>query len=279
MSEEQRFVRYAVDGNVAVIALNDGGRLNPIGTEMREGIEDALTLAEHDDNVGCIVLTGEGRAFSSGADMSGGPPATTSHEWYVYHEKVETFLTRVHGAKKPIVAAVNGMCHGLGLILAAHCDLVVASDKASFGLIESRMGSAGAGVFPLLIGAQWTKFLILTGETISAQKACEIGLVLAVVEDARLHERSLSLAQRIASMPRAAAFLNKRNVDGTLDIMGWAANRPFTTTHTAVVDAMLPLAQNARGEVLMDVLRTDGLRAFIKARDEALGPSWFQEDD
>jgi enoyl-CoA hydratase/carnithine racemase len=271
------FVSCERRGNVLLLTLNRPERLNALRHDMRERLNDAVRDASRDDDIGCIVLTGAGRAFSSGADMSLGPPATNVADWYLYHEDHDRNHNAVRESRKPVIAAINGICYGAGLILAAHCDLLIASDKARFSLLEARMGSAGASVMPFHIGPQWAKYLILTGEAISAQRAKDIGLILEVVDHDQLESRVLALAQHIANMPARAVQLNKKQVDATMDIIGWSANEVYTRSQTAIIDDAAKDAKNVEGEVLMHVLRDRGVQAFVEARDKGLDKPWLPD--
>jgi enoyl-CoA hydratase/carnithine racemase len=263
------------DPGVVEIALDDPDHLNPIGYEAMSGLVDAFETIDSDDNVRCAILTGRGRAFSAGGDMSG-VTEETAIQWYAFYERFDATLERLRRMHKPVIAAVGGICYGAGMMLAAQCDLVVASSAATFGLIESRMGSPAGGAFTYLIGPQWAKFLMLTGEIIDAQRAREIGLVLEVIEKERFNERVDALAARIAAMPATGVMLNKQNVDGTMEAMGWTQNAIFTRALKAVLQSTAPEARSADGTKLRDVLQQEGLRAFIAARDAAFREPWLE---
>lgn len=209
--------------------------------------------------------------------MSPDPPSTTA-EWYAFYERFDRVVDRLHRMHTPVIAVVDGLCYGAGMMLAAHCDLVIASGRARFSLIEARMGSSGAVVFPHLIGAQWTRFLILTGDTISARRAQRIGFVLDVVEHDRLDSAVAALAARVAAMPSPGAMLNKHGVDGTLDMMGWARDTAFTRGLRSVIEASAVDARSMDGVLLRDILRQEGLRALIAARDAPFGAPWMDDE-
>ena len=141
------------------------------------------------------------------------------------------------------------------------------------------MGASGVDVFPYIIGPQWSKFLMLSGEIISARKALEIGLVINVVPHEELWERTLDLASRISAMPRFGVMLNKRNVDGTLDMMGWASNKRFSRSHKAIVEAMGEHAEASDGRLLRQIRAEDGFQAFKEARDKAFREPWFRDEE
>ena len=157
---------------------------------------------------------------------------STTYDWYRIHSEMVEHLNRVQDCMKPVVATVNGLCYGSGVILAAHCDMVIASDAATFGFVEGRMGLAGIGMLPFHIGGQWAKFLITTGEVITATRAQDIGLALEVVRAADLAARVQGLGERIAAMPPYGVELNKRSVNATLDAMGWPRRRASTSRTT-----------------------------------------------
>ncbi len=168
-------------GPVVRISFNRPEQLNALShgpDSVHENLNQALGEADADDDVRCIVVTGTGRAFSSGGDMRQGRQEMPSltvwnggarhNAWdsYMFHEEEDGDMELVHNLHKPVIAMINGMCYGAGLIFAAHCDLRLASDRARFSLIEARMGASGVDVFPYIIGNQWAKFLMLSGEII-----------------------------------------------------------------------------------------------------------------
>lgn len=275
-------VSYERRGAVALVTLDRPDVLNALNQEMRDDLLEATQTADADGEIRAIVITGRGRAFSSGAQLGGGgrdAPVRTPHDWYLTHERNDRWASDIRDLHKPTIAAVNGHCYGAGLILAAHCDFILAGSKSRFSLLEARIGSAGAATLPFLVGPQWAKFLILTGEIISAHKAAEIGLALEVVADESLIDRALELGGRIAAMPPIGVTLNKRGVNGTLDLIGWADNRVFSRSHAALTDAMIAHAVASGGEILMETLRADGWEAFKEARDRAFERSWLEPDD
>src|SRR5216683_1682797 len=197
---------------IATITLNDPDRLNPLGREMRIAVGTALAEADADPEVRCVILTGAGRAFSTGADQSHGDPVESAYDWYwlIYKNPYGVAPIDPYNMRTPVIAAINGMCYGAGMIHASECDLVVAAESARFCMIETRMGHGGAGSLPYFIGPQWTRFLMYTGEIISARKAKEIGLVLEVIADDELASRVRALATRIVAMPGNVDELNKQ---------------------------------------------------------------------
>jgi enoyl-CoA hydratase/carnithine racemase len=270
--------------HVLRLTLNRPETLNAISQgpgSMQDELNRAFASADADDDVRCVLLTGSGRAFCSGADTSerarDTETATTAWETYRAQDRSNREVEQIRSMYKPVIAAINGICYGGGLILAAHCDILVASEDAKFSLIEGRMGMSGAESLPLLIGPQWAKFLIWTGEAISARRAKEIGLVLEVVPSDRLGEQTLDLASRIAAMPKFGVMLNKRNIDGVMNMMGWDNSKRFSVSHTSITESMVPLAESSDGKNLSRVLAEGDFAAFKKARDGGFKAPWLTE--
>jgi enoyl-CoA hydratase/carnithine racemase len=286
MDEQPRGVAGAVlcdvERGVATVTMNRPEKLNPLSNEVRSIIQRLFDELDRDDATRCIILTGTGRAFSSGGDVTEGPEGEGANDilaWYELGEAAGGKDARldIRLLHKPVIAAVNGLCYGAGLVLASSCDLVVANESARFGMIEARVGEGGSQTLPYLIGAQWTKFLMFTGEVISARKAKEIGLVLEVTPDGHLMERVHDLARRIAAMPRHQVMMSKRQTDGTLDMMGYRANLSFSLPNQAILNSLSSLAEAPDGRLLAEILKNEGWPAFKAARDEPHADPWLPE--
>jgi enoyl-CoA hydratase/carnithine racemase len=270
-------ILYASSDGVARITLNEPGRLNAIDHgpgSMEDELVAALALAERDDDVGCIVITGTGRAFSSGGDMGlGGMETPVDHLRFL--EGTNRANEAIRNCAKPTVGAINGICYGAALIMVLHLDLLIAVEEARFGMIETRFGAVGVEMLPFAVGVQWAKFLAISGEIISAGRAREIGLVLEVFPRDDFEAKVSDLARRIAAMPRHGVALNRRLINGAAVMMGWHAQRELGVALNTVTSAMVDHAQNARGQNLQRVLRDEGWAAFKEARDAAFSEPWL----
>jgi enoyl-CoA hydratase/carnithine racemase len=281
-------ILYEVKDRVATITMNQPEKLNALGGLMREEMAHAARTADEDSEVRCMVLTGSGRAFSSGAQLEGGLPvrnedggvdAETLWGWWRFHNRHDAGgVLSGRELYKPLIAAVNGICYGGGMIMTTECDIVIASDKARFSMIEARMGSSGITNVPFLVGPQWAKILMLTGEIVTARRAERIGFVSLVVPHDQLLARAHAMARRIAAMPRYGVMLNKANIDGTMDMMGWLANKRFSNSHTVVTETMAMFAETPDGRRLQDIFKKEGFHAFRQARDAALEEVILPED-
>jgi len=285
MGDYKHLLYEVFGGSVACLTLNRPDALNALSQgpgSLQDELNAAMARADADDVIRSIVITGAGRAFCAGADtteMTGESQTVVPTPWRQYrsqHAFAED-LERIRNVSKPVLAAINGICYGGGVLLAAHCDIRIASDDAKFSMIEGRMGMSGAEILPFLVGPQWAKFLIWTGESISAQRAKDIGLVLDVVPADRLVERVIDLAMRIAAAPQFGVMMNKRNINGTEDLMGWSANRLFSNSHTTLTELMVPIAAGPDGRPLQQILADEGFRAFKAARDAAHPTPWLHE--
>ena len=286
---EYVYLLYEKSDGVAVITLNRPNKLNALSPELFAEIDAALAEAEEDDEVRAIILTGAGRAFSTGSAMGASdaeaplPPAAVPRgRWAREHPstfepyaRLEEWLSwnrdryrgwfNMRDLTKPIIAAVNGYCLGAALELALWCDMVIAAADAEFGQPEIRHGSIMASVLPWHVGMQKAKEIILTGDTIDATEAHRIGLVIRVVPRDKLLDEAMRLARRIARVPRHAVMLNKLQIDTAMEDMGIRNGM----AHAHLVDTMChylmrePGTESAR---LFDLMPR-GLKAFLDARD------------
>jgi enoyl-CoA hydratase/carnithine racemase len=271
-------IAYGKSDGVAEIALNRPDRLNPISARpggTRDQILDALADAEADPAIGAVLLRGEGRAFSAGGDLTGNAPRETLAQHEEFLETAEVFHTRLRDSPLPLVAAVHGHCLGAALALVASCDFVVAAEHATFGLPEGRLGLVGATPLVPILGRQWAKFLILTGEPIGAALARDLGLVLRVEPDDELLGRARELARRLARLPRDAVASNKRAVDAVADASGEDAGRRAGIAHDAVTLANSAHATAPDGRTFREIIDTEGVGGLKRARDAQYTGSWL----
>ena len=193
-------VRYERDGHVATVTYDRPDKLNAIDGAMRDGLNAAFDRFRTDDDAWVGIVTGAGRAFCAGADFSSGRNPAGEFPGSFWERPTVNSLESGWEIHKPLIAAVNGPCLGYGLTLVTWCDLVVASDRATFGYPEVRLGVptiVGALRLPSRIGWQPAMELMLTGDPIDAARAKEIGLVLQVVAHDTLTDAARALADRL----------------------------------------------------------------------------------
>jgi enoyl-CoA hydratase/carnithine racemase len=271
-------IEYAVMHGFAEIVLNRPDSLNPISGRSggtRDQILWALDQASADPAVRAVVLRGSGRAFSSGGDLTASQRRESAAEQQQFVERSDRFHAELRSAPLLLIAAVHGYCLGAGLALAASCDFVIAAEGARFGTPEGRLGLVGATPLVPVIGRQWAKFLILTGELIDARQACRLGLVLAVVPEYALVERCHDLARRLARMPAEAAMLNKRAVDAAGDALEWAAVLAGRA-HDVITLANSARATAPDGRTFRQILDTEGVAGAKRAREQQWQVPWLE---
>jgi enoyl-CoA hydratase/carnithine racemase len=273
-------IAYAKADGVAEIALNRPDRLNPISARpggTRDQILHALADAEGDPAIGAVVVRGEGRSFSAGGDLTGNARRETVAEHEAFLAAADEFHARVRDSPLPSVAAVQGHCLGAALALVASCDFVVAAEHATFGLPEGRLGLVGATPLVPIVGRQWAKFLILTGEPVGAGLARELGLVLSVEADDEVLERARALARRLARLPREAVASNKRAVDAVADAAGDDAGRRAGVAHDTATLARSAHAAAPDGRTFRDIIDTEGVDGLKRARAEQYTGAWLRK--
>jgi enoyl-CoA hydratase/carnithine racemase len=278
-------VRYEVGGRVATVTLNDPDHLNFIGHgpgSMEEGVIEALTRADLDDEVRCVIITGSGRAFSSGGGGDGMytnvPPISqwsTAVDYYRFLAQWNDNLAVIRNMRKPTIAAINGLCYGAAFNLVAQFDMLIAVETATLGLIETRFGATGIDVFTYLVGPQWAKFLALSGELITARKAKEIGLVLEVFPAETFSDKVNDLALRVAAMPADAVMLNRRLVNAAANAMGWNIAAEIGRALDAITNSVADDATSADGRNFHQLRLQGDWAAFKEARDAPFRPPWL----
>ena len=224
MTTSYEGIRLTREGRVAILTFNRPDRLNALNPRMlyRE-IPSALDEVAGDGEVRALVITGEGRGFSSGADISilaalaADPTGATMEvkppEPWGYRYGI---IDRLRNLPKPTIAAVNGVAVGAGLSFALACDIRIASENARFSSAFVRRGlvpdNGASFLLPHLVGTARALELMYTGDIIDAREAERIGLVNRVVPAEDLRTAAMELAERIAGNPPIALALTKRIV-------------------------------------------------------------------
>jgi (E)-benzylidenesuccinyl-CoA hydratase len=193
-------VIYQLDEHVATITYNRPEALNAVNGAMRAGLNDAFARFRDDEDAWVAIVTGAGRAFCAGADLTDGDGSAGAFRGTFWEKPTLNSFESGWEIFKPVIAAVNGFCLGYGLTLVTWCDFVIASEHAEFGYPEALLGTpaiVGAIRLPQRINWQYAMELLLTGERINAQRAKEIGLAGWVVPHDQLLAEARSLADRL----------------------------------------------------------------------------------
>ena len=220
-------ILLARQDRVLTITLNRPEKLNAVINEMLQELRDAVMEGEADPDTRCIVITGAGRAFSSGADLTHfkkfieETKRTGSLVESINQELLNRFTIEIGGMSTPMIAAVNGAAVGFGFTLAINCDVRIASESARMGAIFLRVGLTPefGSTYNLtrLVGIARANELVFTAKIIEAQEAKEIGLVNQVVPQGELMPATMEMARTIAEFSPIAMGYAKRNLRKGMD--------------------------------------------------------------
>jgi len=210
-----------IDGSVAIITLNRPDALNALNDKLVTELTDALNGFEKNTDIGCVVLTGAGRAFAAGADIKEMRPQSYMDAYG--NDFITRNWERASTFRKPIIAAVNGFALGGGCELAMMCDFILASEAAKFGQPEINLGvMPGAGGTQRLtrfVGKSKAMEMCLTGRMMDAAEAERSGLVSRVLPADKLLEEARSVARKIAGQSRPIAMMTKESVNAAYETM------------------------------------------------------------
>ncbi len=211
-----------IKDKIAYLTLNRPEVFNSFNREMALLLQSELDAAEKNPEVRAIVITGNGKAFCAGQDLK----EVTSPELNpgfkkILEEHYNPIISRIRKIEKPIIAAVNGVAAGAGANIALACDVVIASENASFIQAFSKIGlvpdSAGTFFLPRLIGFQKASALMMLGDKVSAADAEKLGMVYKVVSSENFMDEVNNIATTMANMPTKALGLTKRLLNNSLE--------------------------------------------------------------
>jgi 2-(1,2-epoxy-1,2-dihydrophenyl)acetyl-CoA isomerase len=216
-------IQFAIENQVASITLNRPDARNAINDDMRDELLAVLTDARTNPEIRALVLTGAGKGFCTGADLSrrGAGPTGPGAAREMMRTRSQRLIRSLWELEKPVVAAVNGVAAGLGAHLAFACDLIIAAADARFIEVFVRRGLAvdagGAYLLPRLIGLAKAKELVFFGDDLSAEEAARIGLINKVVAADALQSTAREWAERLATGPTFAIGMSKRLLNRSLE--------------------------------------------------------------
>lgn len=217
MSNEtgQPVVVVKKDSGVAIVKMNRPDKLNAFSPELQDALIEALTDVKNDKTIRAVIITGEGKSFSAGGDLSTdiAPLADASPSAFnAYVDHNLGIYAIVHDMEKPVIAAINGYAVGAGLELAVSCDIRIAADNAKMGEVFVKLGlmpEVGIWLLPRLVGLGKARLLVMTGDLLGAREAEGMGLVDVVVPSDKLMSEAEELATRLARGPVAVGIIKK----------------------------------------------------------------------
>jgi enoyl-CoA hydratase len=274
---QYQHILYEVDRGRARITLNEPKRRNALSIGLVEELRDALWEADDDKSVHCVILKGSGSVFCAGYDLTPGSAEETTDgverrrgrgidddSWMI--ERFQRSLRTLWEMHKPSIAQIHGHCLAGGTDLALYCDMLIAADEANIGFPALRnMGAAPNQLWLYNCGPQWTKRLLLTGDTLSGKDAARIGLVLKSVPADLLESEVEQLADRLAMIDPELLSANKRTINLGMELMGAQTLQRLA----AEIDARAHTSQAAR-EVFRKIA-TDGVKQAVLERDAPFG--------
>lgn len=245
-----------IKDKTAYLTLNRPEVFNSFNREMALLLQSELDAAEKNPEVRAIVITGNGKAFCAGQDLK----EVTSPELNpgfkkILEEHYNPIISRIRSIEKPVIGAINGVAAGAGANIALACDVVIASENASFIQAFSKIGlipdSAGTFFLPRLIGFQKASALMMLGDRVSAQDAEKMGMVYKVISSENFLEEVNAIANTLANMPTKALGLTKRLLNQSM---------------TNSLEEQLDLESKLQIEAAQSEDYAEGVDAFINKR-------------
>lgn len=244
-------IQFSVADGVATIILNRPQVMNALSSRMRAEITEALTTLPGD--VRCVVMTGSGRAFCSGQDLTDRAAATNLEA--TLRDEYEPMLRAVRNCPAPVIAAVNGVAAGAGANLALVADLVVAAESASFIQAFTRIGlipdAGGTWMIPRLVGNARAMGMMLLADAVPARQAANWGLIWAALPDDEFADGVVAIARKLAAGPTGAYL---------------AIRRALTESGQNDLDAQLRLEAELQGNAGRSADFVEGVTAFLEKR-------------
>jgi 2-(1,2-epoxy-1,2-dihydrophenyl)acetyl-CoA isomerase len=248
-------VLFHIENNIAFITLNRPDKLNSFNREMallfQNYLDEAATLKE----IRCVYITGSGKGFSSGQDLSEVIDPNGPGMDKILSEHFNPIIKKIRNIPKPVIAAVNGVAAGAGVNIALACDIVVANNDSMFIQAFSKIGlipdSGGTYTLPRLIGLQKATALMMLGDKINAQEAFQMGMIYKVFDNENFVGESISIANTLANMPTKALAYIKH-----------ALNQSFLNT----IEQQLELEDKFQQKAAATSDFKEGVQAFLEKR-------------
>ncbi|EHB59134.1 Enoyl-CoA hydratase/isomerase [Mycolicibacterium rhodesiae JS60] len=268
-------ILYEVEAGRARVTLNRPQRHNAITGQMTQEIEAALWTADDDTTVHSVILRGAGPSFCSGYDLDAygdhsekrgahrGQADFDDRAWKL--EQMQRPLRVFHDMHKPVIAEVHGHCLAGGTGIAMFCDMVIAAEDANIGFPAARAGTLPNQMWLYHAGPQWTKRLMLTGDTISGADAAHLGLVMKAVPAHLLRAEVEGLADRLALVDIDLLSANKRIVNLGLELMGAQTLQRLASE----MDTRAHLSDSTHK--FLGSINKNGLKSALAERDTVFG--------
>lgn len=249
------FIKSEIDGSVLKITLNRPDKFNSFNREMALALQDALDKAATVHSIRAVLLTGEGKAFCAGQDLSEAMDANGPGIERIVREHYNPIILKIRKLEKPVVCSVNGVAAGAGANIALACDVVIAGTSVAFIQAFSKIGlipdSGGTFFLPRLIGFGKASALMMLGDKVSSHDAERMGMIYKMVDDANLLTESIVIAKTLAEMPTKAMGLTKRLLNESLE---------------NTLDKQLSYEADVQVQATLTHDYTEGVNAFLEKR-------------
>ena len=243
LTQSWNHFRFAVENGVATITFDRQQKLNALTFQVYADLRDLLTELPQRDDIRVLVITGSGRGFTSGGDVTeiiGELQKMDPRDLLAFTRMTGTVTQRMRDCSLPIIASVNGVAAGAGAVIALAADLRILARSASFAFLFTKVGLSGgdmgsAYLLPRVIGLGRATELLLLGEPVTAERALAIGLANAVVDDSELGAKTSELAGRLAQGPALAYAATKMLISKQMDMNLGAALELDTMTQALLM--------------------------------------------
>ncbi|MEP7194949.1 MAG: enoyl-CoA hydratase-related protein [Saprospiraceae bacterium] len=216
-----RYIITKLEDSILQITLNRPEVYNGFNKGMSIEVQEALRLGSESENIRAIVITAQGKAFSSGQDLKEASESSELSMRRIILDQYNPIISEITKCPKPVIAGVNGIAAGAGANIALACDIIIAAQSASFIQAFSKIGlipdSGGTFFLPRLVGYQRAKALMMTGDKITANEALQMGMVYKVFADSDFEEQLMTFARQMAEMPTKALYLTKQLLEISLN--------------------------------------------------------------
>jgi 2-(1,2-epoxy-1,2-dihydrophenyl)acetyl-CoA isomerase len=214
-------ILFEIKNQVATLTLNRPEKYHSFVREMALDLQEKLEICKNDNNIRAIVITGTGKAFCAGQDLSEATDPNGPELQKIVNEHYNPIIRQIRNIEKPIIAAVNGVAAGAGASIALCCDIVIAKESAVFVQAFSKIGlvpDSGATFFlPRLIGFQKATALMMNADPITAKEAEKLGMIYKVVEESKFEDEIQSFSEKLAKMPTKGIGLTKKLLNQSIN--------------------------------------------------------------
>jgi len=264
---EEKVIEVRIEGHIGIITFNRPSSLNAFNTTIMKNTHIAMQDFEKNDEVRCVIVNGNGRAFSAGFDMkeSAQRNISTEDEWREVLEEDFDFIMQFWNAIKPTIAVAHGYCVGGAFELLMACDLAVAEKSTLFGEPEVRFGSGIVALLaPWVANPKHAKELLLTGnDKVSAQRAYEMGLVNQLADNGKGLEVAFKLAQAICSAAPKSVQITKNSINRSYEL----AKMKEALLEGLEADIKIESDLSPERIEFNRIRKNDGLKAALQWRD------------